>query len=46
MRFLRWPAQTLRALELLQEEEFRRDVLGEGVVGRLGEEVGKGFDGG
>lgn len=36
MRFLEYPGPTLRALELLQEERFRREVLRPDVVGRLG----------
>ena len=35
IRFLQYPGPTLRALELLQEEAFRRDVLSPDVVGRL-----------
>ncbi|KAL2350973.1 mediator of RNA polymerase II transcription subunit 31 [Cryomyces antarcticus] len=34
-RFLQYPAPTLRALELLQQERFRREVLRPEVVGRM-----------
>jgi mediator of RNA polymerase II transcription subunit 31 len=33
--FLRYPGPTLKMLELLQVERFRREVLGPGVVGAL-----------
>jgi len=33
--YLRYPAPTLKALELLQEEQFRKDILSPEVVARL-----------
>lgn len=33
--FLRYPGPTLRALELLQEEQFRKDILSPEVMSRV-----------
>ncbi|PPJ56107.1 hypothetical protein CBER1_02046 [Cercospora berteroae] len=35
LRYLQYPGPTLRALELLQEERFRKDILSPEVAGRL-----------
>ncbi|MCJ1384663.1 suppressor of hpr1 [Xylographa soralifera] len=37
VKYLSYPGPTLKALELLQQEDFRRDVLRPDVVGRLAE---------
>lgn len=42
IKFLAYPGPTLRALELLQEERFRADVLSPEVVTRLAQEAVKG----
>lgn len=38
----RWPGPTLRALELLQQEKFRKDILMPDTVARMIEEGVKG----
>ena len=38
LKFLNYPGPTLKNLELLQNERFRRDILSPDVVARLGEE--------
>ncbi|KAL8952395.1 MAG: hypothetical protein Q9183_007389 [Haloplaca sp. 2 TL-2023] len=38
-RFLSYPGPTLKALELLQQEKFRQDILSPEVVTRLAEET-------
>lgn len=38
IKYLSYPGPTIRALELLQEERFRTDVLSPGVVGMLMQE--------
>ncbi|KAJ9620632.1 suppressor of hpr1 [Taxawa tesnikishii (nom. ined.)] len=35
IRYLSWPGPTVRALELLQQEQFRRDILLPDVASRL-----------
>ncbi|KAI9891367.1 MAG: hypothetical protein M1814_002880 [Vezdaea aestivalis] len=35
LKFLRYPAPTLRALELVQQEAFRRDILSPAMVMRM-----------
>lgn len=35
LRYLQYPGPTLRALELLQEEQFRKDILSPEVMGRV-----------
>ncbi|MCJ1244172.1 suppressor of hpr1 [Trapelia coarctata] len=37
VRYLSYPGPTLKALELLQQEDFRRDILRPEIVGRLAE---------
>jgi len=37
VKYLSYPGPTLKSLELLQQEDFRRDVLRPDVVGRLAE---------
>ncbi|KAL9581337.1 MAG: hypothetical protein Q9212_003958 [Teloschistes hypoglaucus] len=37
--YLSYPAPTLKALELLQQEKFRQDILSPDVVARLAEET-------
>ncbi|MCJ1355562.1 MAG: suppressor of hpr1 [Icmadophila ericetorum] len=39
IQYLSYPGPTLRALEMLQREDFRKDVLRPEVVGRWGEEL-------
>lgn len=39
VKFLQFPGPTLRALELLQEERFRRDMLAPGVKEELKREM-------
>ncbi|KAL8932532.1 MAG: hypothetical protein Q9211_006263 [Gyalolechia sp. 1 TL-2023] len=38
-RYLFYPAPTLKALELLQQEKFRQDILSPDMVARLAEET-------
>ncbi|KAI4186296.1 MAG: hypothetical protein L6R41_003566 [Letrouitia leprolyta] len=38
-RYLSYPAPTLKALELLQQEKFRQDILSPDMVARLAEET-------
>ncbi|KAL8728864.1 MAG: hypothetical protein Q9166_005104 [cf. Caloplaca sp. 2 TL-2023] len=38
-RYLSYPGPTLKALELLQQEKFRQDILSPDVVARLAEET-------
>jgi len=46
LKFLLYPGPTLRNLELLQQEQFRLDILSPEVVGRLMEEgIKKGMEG-
>lgn len=37
-RYLTYPGPTLRALELLQQEQFRKDILMPGIVHRMMED--------
>lgn len=37
LQYLSYPGPTLKALELLQKEDFRKDILSPEVVGRLAE---------
>ena len=37
VRYLSYPGPTLKALELLQQDNFRRDILRPEIVGRLAE---------
>ena len=37
VQYLSYPGPTLKALELLQQEEFRKDILRPEVVGQLAE---------
>ncbi|KAL8689645.1 MAG: hypothetical protein Q9218_004731 [Villophora microphyllina] len=39
IRYLSYPGPTLKALELLQQEKFRQDILSPEVVNRLAEET-------
>lgn len=39
VKYLSYPGPTLKALELLQQERFRRDILSPDVVKRLVEET-------
>ncbi|KAI4103867.1 MAG: hypothetical protein L6R37_003592 [Teloschistes peruensis] len=39
IKYLSYPGPTLKALELLQQEKFRQDILGPDVVARLAEET-------
>ncbi|KAI4252748.1 MAG: hypothetical protein LQ352_004104 [Teloschistes flavicans] len=39
IRYLSYPAPTLKALELLQQERFRQDILSPDVIARLAEET-------
>ncbi|KAF2210894.1 hypothetical protein CERZMDRAFT_44474 [Cercospora zeae-maydis SCOH1-5] len=43
LRYLQYPGPTLRALELLQDERFRKDILNPEVMGRL---IQEGMDAG
>lgn len=36
-KYLLYPGPTLKALELLQQEKFRQDILSPEIVGRLAE---------
>jgi mediator of RNA polymerase II transcription subunit 31 len=46
LKFLLYPGPTLKNLELLQQEQFRLDILSPEVVGRLMEEgIKKGMEG-
>ncbi|KAL8719961.1 MAG: hypothetical protein Q9225_003109 [Loekoesia sp. 1 TL-2023] len=38
-KYLSYPGPTLKALELLQQEKFRQDILGPDMVARLAEEM-------
>jgi mediator of RNA polymerase II transcription subunit 31 len=38
VKFLNYPGPTLKNLELLQNERFRREILSPEIVNRLGEE--------
>ncbi|KAI4177167.1 MAG: hypothetical protein LQ343_000649 [Gyalolechia ehrenbergii] len=38
-RYLSYPAPTLKALELLQQEKVRQDILSPDMVARLAEEI-------
>lgn len=42
MQYLAYPGPTLKALEMLQKEEFRRDVLRPEVVATWGEGLVRG----
>ena len=46
MQYLAYPGPTLKALEMLQKEEFRRDVLRPEVVAAWGEGLLRGAGGG
>ncbi|KAL8639600.1 MAG: hypothetical protein Q9228_003382 [Teloschistes exilis] len=39
IKYLSYPGPTLKALELLQQEKFRQDILSPDVVARLAEET-------
>ncbi|EMD01130.1 hypothetical protein BAUCODRAFT_100879 [Baudoinia panamericana UAMH 10762] len=41
LRYLSYPGPTLRALELLQQEQFRRDIISPAVVNAM---VNEGFE--